>query len=295
MELTDDEEFFDAVYASIYREVSEAIGPLEDRLSQQIAQECAKLSVSSLTPSAPPMSFNDSQSSTTAATPAKRRREAGVDHDVLDRVKNSLLSLADSSLSLDLQSLSLSLQYTDSSGDQDDDAGPSRPWLPSNSQSAPQDSTSDVADMLDPDYITHPKSSEWAPSDKVTHYVAGRIRKPLEKESRSCRGAECPRPSLPNKVAPTPELDSRMSTYLQKFVKDPKKGTEWSWHACQDKLLDILGPLTKILDMAEDAKSSDKSAWGKTPVKIRTRDIIVGDYTQTKPWPSKYSTADIEA
>ncbi|KAJ1142942.1 hypothetical protein NDU88_009254 [Pleurodeles waltl] len=181
MELTDDEEFFDAVDASIYRVVSEAIGPLEDRLSQQRAHECAKFTASSLTPSAPPMSFNDSQSSTMVATPAKRSHEAGVDHNIFDCVKNSLLSLADSSLSLDSQSLSPSLHHTDSSGAQDDDAGPSRPWLPSNSQSTPQESTSDVADMLDPDDIIHPRSSEWAPSDKVACYVAGRIGKPLEK------------------------------------------------------------------------------------------------------------------
>lgn len=47
-----------------------------------------------------------------------------------------------------------------------------------------------------------------------------------------------------------------MSAFLQKFIRDPKKGIDRSWRACQDKLLDALGPITKILDMAEEAKES---------------------------------------
>lgn len=47
-----------------------------------------------------------------------------------------------------------------------------------------------------------------------------------------------------------------MATFLQKFISDPKKGIDCSWKACQDKLLDVLGPLTKILDMAKEAKLS---------------------------------------
>lgn len=110
--------------------------------------------------------------------------------------------------------------------------------------------------MLDPDDILHPRSSDWAPSDKVAQYVASRIRRPLEKEARNCLRAECPRPSLEGKVAATPDIDPRMATFLQKFVKDPKKGIDKSWRACQEKLLDNRGPLTKILAMAEEAKSS---------------------------------------
>ncbi|KAJ1195508.1 hypothetical protein NDU88_004794 [Pleurodeles waltl] len=38
--------------------------------------------------------------------------------------------------------------------------------------------------------------------------------------------------------------------------KDPKKGLDRSWRNCQDKLLDLSGPLTKILEMAYVAKES---------------------------------------
>ncbi|KAJ1116904.1 hypothetical protein NDU88_005109, partial [Pleurodeles waltl] len=41
-----------------------------------------------------------------------------------------------------------------------------------------------------------------------------------------------------------------------KFGKDPKKGLDRSWRICQDKLLDVTGPLTKILEMAFLAKES---------------------------------------
>lgn len=37
-------------------------------------------------------------------------------------------------------------------------------------------------------------------------------------------------------------------------MKDPRRGIDRSWWSCQDKLLDVIGPLTKILDMAEEAK-----------------------------------------
>lgn len=111
-------------------------------------------------------------------------------------------------------------------------------------------------DMRDPDEILHPRSSKWAPSDKVAAYVASCIQKPLEKEACNCLKAECPRPSLEGRVAMTPDIDPRMATFLQKFVKVPKKRTDKSWRACQDKLLDTLGLLTNILDMAEEAKAS---------------------------------------
>lgn len=112
------------------------------------------------------------------------------------------------------------------------------------------------SDMLDPELLMHPWSSEWTPSVKVAGYVASRICTPMGKEARSHLRSECPRPSLDGKVAQTPELDPRMVTFLAKFIKDPKKGIDRSWRACQDKLLDALGPMTMILDMTEDVKNS---------------------------------------
>lgn len=94
------------------------------------------------------------------------------------------------------------------------------------------------------------------PSDKVAKYVAGRLRKPVEKDARNRLCAECPRPCLENKVTLTPDIDPKMATFLAKFVKDPRKGIDRAWHSCQDKLLDAVGPITKILDMAEEAKAS---------------------------------------
>lgn len=90
----------------------------------------------------------------------------------------------------------------------------------------------------------------------MAKYAASRLRKPLDQEVRSRLRAECPRPSLAGKVAVTPEIDPRMATFLSKYIRDPKKGIDRSWRACQDKLLDITGPLVKIFDMAEDAKTS---------------------------------------
>lgn len=49
-----------------------------------------------------------------------------------------------------------------------------------------------------------------------------------------------------------------MATFLQKYIRDPKKGIDKSWKNCQDKLLDLTGPLTKILELAEEAKSLGK-------------------------------------
>lgn len=45
-----------------------------------------------------------------------------------------------------------------------------------------------------------------------------------------------------------------MATFLAKYMKDPRRGIDRSWRSCQDKLLDVVGPLTNILDMAEEAK-----------------------------------------
>ncbi|KAJ1159951.1 hypothetical protein NDU88_000455 [Pleurodeles waltl] len=55
-----------------------------------------------------------------------------------------------------------------------------------------------------------------------------------------------------------------MLTYLMKLTKDTKKGIDRAWKSCQDKLLDLSGPLTKILELAYHAKESN------TPVDTET-------------------------
>ncbi|XP_069468934.1 uncharacterized protein [Ambystoma mexicanum] len=111
-------------------------------------------------------------------------------------------------------------------------------------------------DMFDPDSIRNPRSTEWQPSPRVTQYMAGRLRKPLDKEVRQRLRAECPRPDLPGKVAEAPELDPKMLTFVAKTSKDPRKGIDRSWKSCQEKLLDLAGPLAKIMDLAERAKDT---------------------------------------
>ncbi|KAJ1160923.1 hypothetical protein NDU88_001413 [Pleurodeles waltl] len=69
--------------------------------------------------------------------------------------------------------------------------------------------------------------------------------------------SECPRLSLVRKVVDTPELDPSMATFLRKFAKDPKTGLDSACRGCQDKLLDLSGPLTKILDQAIQSKETN--------------------------------------
>ncbi|XP_069092103.1 uncharacterized protein [Pleurodeles waltl] len=45
-----------------------------------------------------------------------------------------------------------------------------------------------------------------------------------------------------------------MLLFFTKFGKDPKKGVDRAWSNCQDRLLDLVGPLTRIFDLAEEAK-----------------------------------------
>lgn len=87
--------------------------------------------------------------------------------------------------------------------------------------------------------------------------MARRLCKPLDQEICNCLQAECLCPTLDDKVAATPEIDPRMATFLAKYVRDPTKGIYHSWQSCQDKLFDLTVPLTKILDIAADAKASE--------------------------------------
>ncbi|KAJ1184984.1 hypothetical protein NDU88_001780 [Pleurodeles waltl] len=108
--------------------------------------------------------------------------------------------------------------------------------------------------LFSPEDIIHPRSTEWVPMPEVAHYVQDRLRKSFKKEVRNTLRSECPRPSLLGKVAEVPELDPSMATFLRKFAKGPKKGLDRAWRGCQDKLLDVSGPLTKILDLAIQSK-----------------------------------------
>ncbi|KAJ1196049.1 hypothetical protein NDU88_005309 [Pleurodeles waltl] len=143
----------------------------------------------------------------------------------------------------------------------DGDNEPNRPWHQSDPSAPPQEETKAGAtpqtdtDMLDPDDLTHLHVVEWAPDPKVASFVTGHLRKPQDKGVHNHLKAECPCPSLEGRVALTPEIDVEMANFLGKFRKDPKKGMDRSWGTCQDKLLDVVGPEVKILDMAEDAKS----------------------------------------
>ncbi|KAJ1096641.1 hypothetical protein NDU88_001776 [Pleurodeles waltl] len=116
--------------------------------------------------------------------------------------------------------------------------------------------------LFSPEDIIHPRSTEWVPHQEVANYVQDRLRKSFEKEVRNTLRSECPRPSLLGRVADTPELDPNMASFLRKFAKDPKKGLDRAWKGCQDKLLDLSGPLTKILDLAvATGKTKRSKGW----------------------------------
>ena len=64
--------------------------------------------------------------------------------------------------------------------------------------------------------------------EKVASYVAARLCKPIDKEVRNRLHMECPRHSLEGKVAMTSEIDTKMATFLAKYIRDPKKGIDRS-------------------------------------------------------------------
>ncbi|KAJ1163213.1 hypothetical protein NDU88_003676 [Pleurodeles waltl] len=107
--------------------------------------------------------------------------------------------------------------------------------------------------MFNPKYIHHPNSTKWFPADHVGDYVASRLHMSLDKQTRAKLRSECPRPPLPSKITSTPAIDPSLITFFTKFGKDPRKGVDKAWSTCQDKLLDVVGPLTRIFDLAEAA------------------------------------------
>ncbi|XP_044140078.1 uncharacterized protein LOC122930634 [Bufo gargarizans] len=121
--------------------------------------------------------------------------------------------------------------------------------------------------LFDPDSLHHPRSSaEWLPLEHVSKYLEARVRCPLSKEARNKLRAECPRPVIPNKVCETPSVDPKMTQFLTKSGWNPRRGLESALRSCQDKLLDIFGPLAKLLDLAEVAKAENRQV---DPVEVR--------------------------
>ncbi|KAJ1148326.1 hypothetical protein NDU88_001163 [Pleurodeles waltl] len=107
-----------------------------------------------------------------------------------------------------------------------------------------------------PEEIIHPRSSSWASPPDVAEYLQNHFRAGFDKDMRARLRAECPRPDLEGKVTDTPDIDPTMVIFLKKWAKDPKKGLDRAWRLCQDKVLDLSGPLAKILEMAYVAKES---------------------------------------
>ncbi|XP_053321093.1 uncharacterized protein LOC128492534 [Spea bombifrons] len=110
--------------------------------------------------------------------------------------------------------------------------------------------------LFDPDDLRHPRSAEWDPPAHIAQYLALRVRKPLSKETRRKLRAECPRPLVPDGVCKTPEVDPQIIQFLSKTGWKPRKALEFSLRNCQDKLLDTLGPVTKLFELLEAGKAS---------------------------------------
>ncbi|XP_078520393.1 uncharacterized protein LOC144785284 [Lissotriton helveticus] len=108
--------------------------------------------------------------------------------------------------------------------------------------------------MFDPASIRHPNSTEWFPTPHVGEYISSNLRLPLDKSVRAKLKSECPKPSLPCHVTVTPSIDQPLLTFFSKFGKDPRRGVDKAWSTCQDKLLDVVGPLARVLDMVETAR-----------------------------------------
>ncbi|KAJ1193119.1 hypothetical protein NDU88_002424 [Pleurodeles waltl] len=106
---------------------------------------------------------------------------------------------------------------------------------------------------FDPENIFHPHSTEWNTCVEEAHYMKDRLRKGFGHDVRSTLCSECRCSSLLGKVVDTPELDPNMATFIKRFSK---KGPRPSMEGSQDKLLDISGPIMKILELAVQAKET---------------------------------------
>lgn len=68
--------------------------------------------------------------------------------------------------------------------------------------------------LFDPLYTCYPRSSDWTPPDHIARYMQIWLRKPLEREVRNCLRAECPHPTILDKISATPEFDNSMVKYM---------------------------------------------------------------------------------
>ncbi|XP_069078446.1 uncharacterized protein [Pleurodeles waltl] len=118
---------------------------------------------------------------------------------------------------------------------------------------------SDGNPMFDPGLIHHPNSTEWLPSDHVASYILAKLRLPLDKQVRAKLRSECPRPSPPLHITATPSIDLSLLTFFSKFGKDPRKGVDRAWALCQDKVLDLVGRLSRIFYFKESARINNES------------------------------------
>lgn len=107
-------------------------------------------------------------------------------------------------------------------------------------------------EMFSPDNIRHPNSSQWWPQHHVAKFIQKWVKHPLEREARNIMKAECPRPMVQDKLCLTPNLDPELIKFLFKLGRDPRKGMERSLKSCQDRLLDTLGPLCRLIDLIEE-------------------------------------------
>ncbi|KAM8945686.1 uncharacterized protein RCH25_049004 [Pelodytes ibericus] len=107
--------------------------------------------------------------------------------------------------------------------------------------------------LFSPEDLQHPRSLEWAPTAHIAEYIASRVRKPLDRATRNQLRAECPRPTVANTVCVTPEVDPKIAQFLGKTGWKTRKGLDFSLKNCQDKILDVLGPITKIFELVEAA------------------------------------------
>ncbi|KAM4808182.1 LOW QUALITY PROTEIN: uncharacterized protein WCC33_003912 [Rhinophrynus dorsalis] len=113
--------------------------------------------------------------------------------------------------------------------------------------------------LFDPDNLLHPRTADWFPVHfHVAKYLASRVRKPLNKATRNKLRAECPIPIVPDMVCNTPVVDPKISQFLGKTGWKAKKGLDYCLRNCKDKVLDVLGPCTKIFEMVEEAISGNE-------------------------------------
>ncbi|KAM8960766.1 uncharacterized protein RCH25_036533 [Pelodytes ibericus] len=96
---------------------------------------------------------------------------------------------------------------------------------------------------------SHPEGCILDPSD----YIASRVRKGLDKQTREKLRAECPRPNVPDAACKTPEVDPKVAQFLSRSGWKSRKGLDYSLRNCQDRILDTMGPLAKIFELAETA------------------------------------------